>query len=98
MLALSSAPVPADMPQANASSMDWPRCNAHTSPPTKLSPAPTALTGASHVALLTSAGLVFARDADPNDSRLRVFGSSVSGSFDELDYCILAVAMWIEEL
>jgi hypothetical protein len=60
--------------------------------------APTALTGASHLALLTSTGLGFARDADPNDCRLRVFGSSVSGSFDELDYCILAVAMWIEEL
>lgn len=58
---------------------------------------PTALTGASHLALLTGTTLAFIRDANPSDCRLRVFGSSVSGSFDELDYCILAVAMWVEE-
>lgn len=59
--------------------------------------APTAITGASHLALLTGTGLAFARDATPTLCRLRVFGSSVSGSFSSLDFCVLAVAMWVQE-
>ncbi len=57
---------------------------------------PTALTGASHLALLTGTALAFVRDADPNDCRMRIFGLSTSGSFDELDFCVLAAAMWVE--
>jgi hypothetical protein len=58
--------------------------------------APTALTGAGHLALATGTALAFSRDDDPDDCRLRVFGLNLA-AHSELDYCILAAAMWVQE-
>jgi hypothetical protein len=58
--------------------------------------APTALTGASHLGLATGTALAFSRDDDPDDCRFRVLGLNLA-AHSELDYCILAAAMWVQE-
>lgn len=56
---------------------------------------PTALTGASHLAVAQGSGLAFTRDSSSN--RLRAFLSQAAGVFDSLNACLLAAAVWIEE-
>lgn len=56
---------------------------------------PTAVTGATHLAVVQGTGLAFSRDSSSN--RLRVFLSQAAGVFSNLNYCLLAAAVWIEE-
>ena len=56
--------------------------------------APTAITGAAHLAVLTGTALDMRRD---QRDEIKVNLSQVAGVFSSLDYCLLAAAVWVEE-